>query len=184
MLVAALFVAGLAGCGGAGHRRTASTTSPQSSTSAAPQTVGSTSTSLTITSPSTTGGSTAPATTTPTPTGPQVTASPATSAVPPAGGAGLPIGMYLDGPLDQPHYVITVTNGTDGQVSFVYQNGRTAPVATFTASVSGGTVSARFSNGQTLSGAVAADRFTLTGCSTVLQFATQPTSCTFTRQFA
>jgi hypothetical protein len=65
-------------------------------------------------------------------------------------------------------------------VTFVYQDGRSQAVGTYTSVASGGRFTMRLSNQSPISGTFSARTFTLTGCGAVLRWAVEPQQCAFT----
>jgi hypothetical protein len=67
-----------------------------------------------------------------------------------------------------------------GTITFVYQDGRTQTVANYTARFDADqTLQMQLSNGKSIAGTFAPQRFTLANCGTALQFIPVPSRCRF-----
>jgi hypothetical protein len=64
-------------------------------------------------------------------------------------------------------------------VTFVYQDGRSQVVATYTGVSSNGKLTMHLDTQHTLSGAFSARQFTLSGCQAALRWAVDPQQCVF-----
>jgi hypothetical protein len=105
-----------------------------------------------------------------------------TSAGPPVGNLP-PVGTYTDGPQGTPHYtlVLTTSSATSlaGSVNFIFQDGRTQTVFTFSGTPSTGNASLTTSSGKTVSATYTSSSITLASCTTYLQYAANDSECTF-----
>lgn len=94
-----------------------------------------------------------------------------------------PVGTYADGPQGTPHYtlVLTTSSATSlvGSVNFIFQDGRTETVFTFTGTPGAGHTSLTTSTGKTVSASYTATSITLVSCNTYLQYAASDSECTF-----
>jgi len=123
----------------------------------------------------------------------------ATSSAPGGTAPAFPLGVYVDGPPGTPHYYLSVGQAPDGSLSgalhFLYQDGQTSVVFTFTGTVSGdaGTLKpvtipqdagSASQDPSTVPGAVSAtfggNTVLLGECTAYLHFATSLQDCTFT----
>ncbi len=116
------------------------------------------------------------------PGGQTTTSTTSTTAV----ASSLPImGQYTDGPTYQPHYVLDLTATTSstlaGTISFVYQDGRTSTVLTFSGTASSGSAQLTTAPGARLVDVTyTTQSIDLESCTKYLEYATTPSSCTFT----
>ena len=123
--------------------------------------------------------------------GPTTTASPpapgastSTTAGGPASTSGLQAGTYTDGSAGMPHYVVDVTSSTGpsvaGSISFVYQDGRTASVGSFSGTAGAGRATLTLSpQGTQAAATYTSTTLVLDGCTGYLQYATGAAQCTF-----
>jgi hypothetical protein len=93
-------------------------------------------------------------------------------------------GVYSNGSSGTPRYLISLRqqghSAGEGTITFVYQDGRTQTVASYTALFSGNqTVQMLLSNGKSMVGTFEPHRFTLGNCETALQFIPVPSRCGF-----
>jgi len=121
-----------------------------------------------------------PGSTTPT------TARSAPSSTTTASTGGLPPpGTYADGPRGTPHYTLDLTTSSAaaiaGSVEFVFQDGRTQTVFTFTGTPGTGQAVLTTSSGKTVSATYTTSSITLASCTAYLQYATDNGQCTFSR---
>jgi hypothetical protein len=175
----ALLAIGLAGCG---SRQQVATGAGPAVTAPAPP---STTTAPATTEPATTTRQPAtttrqPATTTRQPgsttTGPPVTA---TSPL-----VGPQDGQYSDGPEGSPRYLISLrhigSSSMTGSVTFIYQDGRTQVVATYTGRADQrGPLSMALDDQRTLTGTYSARQLDFPACGAVLAWAVKAQQCTF-----
>jgi hypothetical protein len=124
-------------------------------------------------------------------TTPSVTSTPqptTTSTLPPttthAPVADVTSGIYVNGGQGTPHYYASVTAGpggtVDGLVGFLYQDGQTKTVFTFTGTAQGGVMDVTASPAEPgLSITYGPDSLQLGACTSYLQFATSLAECTF-----
>jgi hypothetical protein len=120
--------------------------------------------------------------TTPSPPGSEASTSTSASAAP---GALPSIGQYADGPVSQPHYVLDLTSSSPstlaGTISFVYQDGRTSTVLTFSGTPSSGNAQLTTAPGaRVIDATYTAQSVDLESCTEYLQYAQSESSCTFT----
>lgn len=98
--------------------------------------------------------------------------------------AGLPSGLYTDGPVGTPHYVILLHSGPgtglSGDISFLYQDGRTTAVLTFTGALQPGGSLQLKSGSASYAGTYGSSRFTLSNCQIYLRFIRSINDCSFT----
>lgn len=122
--------------------------------------------------------------------GPTTTASPppAPSTSTTAGGSAPPGGMqtgnYADGAAGVPHYVVDVTSSTSssvaGSITFIYQDGRTADVGTFSGTAGGGRAMLTIApQGTQASATYTSTTLVLENCTSYLQYAATAAQCTF-----
>jgi hypothetical protein len=95
----------------------------------------------------------------------------------------LPSGVYTDGPPGTPHYAVLVTSGPNstiaGNISFLYQDGRTAVVLTFTGSAEPDGALRLKSGSASYVGTYVQSRFTLANCQIYLKFVRSVNDCSF-----
>jgi hypothetical protein len=94
-------------------------------------------------------------------------------------------GLYTDAADGTPHYVIALdvsgTGNISGSVTFLYQDGRTQTIGSYTGKLSGGgRLRMIFAGGKALVGTYGTSQLTLTGCTSVLTWAVRPAGCRFT----
>ena len=98
--------------------------------------------------------------------------------------AGPVAGTYLNGGTDAPHYslVVQTSNGTGigGTLTYVFQDGTTHQLFTFSGTAGGGTANVTPSTGAAFTFTYTGNQLVLAGCSAYMQQA--PTTCTFTLQ--
>jgi hypothetical protein len=97
----------------------------------------------------------------------------------------LPSGIYLDGGPGTPHYYISLSsdqgNGTiSGSLSFLYQDGQTSPVFSFTGLTNSGTATLTPSSDSPISATYSTKQLQLGECTQYLKFARSLSQCTFT----
>jgi hypothetical protein len=97
----------------------------------------------------------------------------------------LPSGIYLDGGSGTPHYYVALTsqpNGSiSGAISFLYQDGQTSPVFSFSGPTNSGTATLTPSTGgNPISLTYSANQMQFGECTQYLKFATSLAQCTFT----
>lgn len=94
-----------------------------------------------------------------------------------------PVGTYADGPQGTPHYTLDLTSSSAaalaGSVNYVFQDGRTQTVFTFTGTPSTDHASLTTSTGKTVSATYTSSSITLASCTTYLQYTTNDSQCTF-----
>jgi hypothetical protein len=102
-------------------------------------------------------------------------------------GGSLPAtGTYADGAAGTPHYTLDVTAASgstiSGSLAFVYQDGRTQTVWTFTGTAHDGNASLTTSpGGKTISATYTTSTIVLASCTAYLQYAQNDSQCTFVR---
>jgi hypothetical protein len=121
----------------------------------------------------------APTTTTAAPT--TTTAAPTTTTA----AANVPAsGSYVNGSSDVPHYVLQLTANPNGSLSgtmtFIFQDGTSSEVFTFTGQTSGSSATLTPSTGSPINATFAQGQVQLADCTAYLQYATEATQCTFT----
>lgn len=107
-----------------------------------------------------------------------------TTAVTTAAPAGPVAGTYLNAGTNDPHYsvVLQSSNGTGigGTLTYVFQDGTTNQVFTFSGTASGGTANVTPSTGSAFTFTYTANQLVVANCSVFMQQA--PTTCTFNLQ--
>jgi hypothetical protein len=123
--------------------------------------------------------SAAPTTTTAAPT--TTTAAPTTTTAAsnvPASGA------YVNGSSDVPHYVLQLNANPNGSLSgtmtFIFQDGTSSEVFTFTGQTSGSSATLTPSTGSPIQATFSQGQVQLADCTAYLQYATEASQCTFT----
>jgi hypothetical protein len=96
-------------------------------------------------------------------------------------------GIYVSGTQGEPHYFIAVshpTSGTlSGMVTFVYQDGQTSPVFSFSGPAQDGVATVRPDNGGApISVTYNTSQLQLGECNQYLQYVQSLAECTFTYQ--
>lgn len=95
------------------------------------------------------------------------------------------VGAYADGSPGTPHYTLDLTTSSAislaGSVNFLFQDGRTQTVFTFSGAPSAGHASLETSTGKTVAATYTSGSITLASCTTYLQYATNDSECTFSR---
>lgn len=148
--------------------------------------------------PGTTTTTTTPSST-PTSAGSSSTSAPAGTTTTAPGGGILATGTYVAGSPGTPHYVVRVTSAAPdavaGSVQFVYQDGRTVTVLTFTGTTAGPvatlrpTATTRIGNSgrqrtaslpPSVTATLGRGSLVLQGCTGFLTFATTASDCAFT----
>jgi hypothetical protein len=112
--------------------------------------------------------------------------SPTTAPSTTAGGVVPATGVYADGATGTPHYLLDVTavsgSTMSGTLEFVFQDGRTQTVWTFTGTVHDGSATLTTSpGGKTISLTYTTSSIVLASCTAYLQYAQSDSQCTFTR---
>jgi len=101
----------------------------------------------------------------------------------------LPSGIYLDGGSGTPHYYVSLTTRSDGAISgslsYLYQDGQTSAVFSFSGSANFGTATlTRSAGGGPISGPISvtysAKQVQFGECTQYLKFAESLAQCTFT----
>jgi hypothetical protein len=97
----------------------------------------------------------------------------------------LPSGIYLDGGSGTPHYYVSLKvepDGTlSGALSYLYQDGQTSPVFSFSGPTNSGTATlTRSTGGSPISLTYSANQMQFGECTQYLKFATSLAQCTFT----
>lgn len=184
-MAAAVMVAGCSG-GSTASRATVTTTTHRSgttSTSAAAPSTSIPARSTTTTTSTTSTTSVTPSSTVPASTTSSIPFVTTTTAAP--GSTPLPVGQYFNAPSGGPRYDLSVTSArgdqVSGQLSFIYQDGRTSPVFSFQ-----GTVAANepfllhTSPAMTAYAVVSKGTVSLVDCNNYLQYASSSAACLFT----
>lgn len=95
----------------------------------------------------------------------------------------LPSGIYVDGSLGTPHYFVTLTvepAGTlRGTVAYLYQDGQTSAVFTFTATSQSGVATVKTSTGASITATYGKKQLTFGECPSYLPLARSMADCTF-----
>jgi len=107
-----------------------------------------------------------------------VTTAPAESGFPATG-------VYYDGPVGEPHYVLDLTSSSssafDGSIIFAFEDGTTTSPMRFTGTASGGQATLTMaSGGGPVTATYAQDSIMLASCTTYLQYARTASLCSFT----
>jgi hypothetical protein len=97
----------------------------------------------------------------------------------------LPSGIYLDGGSGTPHYYVSLTTQSDGTISgslsYLYQDGQTSAVFSFSGSTNSGTATLTPSTaGGPISVTYSAKQMQFGECTQYLKFAQSMAQCTFT----
>jgi beta-lactam-binding protein with PASTA domain len=111
--------------------------------------------------------------------------TPTTPLLPSPLAAELPSGIYLDGGSGTPHYYVSLTTEPDGTItgslSYLYQDGQTAAVFTFSGPANSGTATLTpSSGGSPISLTYSAKKMQFGECTQYLRFAQSLAQCTFT----
>jgi len=114
------------------------------------------------------------------PSGPSVSTTAASPVV-----SELPSGIYLDGGSGTPHYYVSLTTQSDGTISgslsYLYQDGQTSAVFSFSGSANSGTAALTpSSGGGPISLTYSAKQMQFGECTQYLKFAQSMAQCTFT----
>jgi len=95
----------------------------------------------------------------------------------------LPSGIYVDGPPGTPRYFLTITiesgGAFRGTVAFLFQDGQTAEVFTFTATTQSGVATLEASTGASITATYGKEQLTLGECTGYLPRARSLADCTF-----
>ncbi len=93
-------------------------------------------------------------------------------------------GSYVNGSSDVPHYVLQLTANPSGSLSgtmtFIFQDGTSSEVFTFTGQTSGSSATLTPSTGSPINATFSQGQVQLADCTSYLQYATEATQCTFT----
>jgi hypothetical protein len=93
-------------------------------------------------------------------------------------------GSYVNGASDVPHYVLQLNadpNGSlSGTMTFIFQDGTSSEVFTFTGQASGTSATLTPSTGSPITMTFSSGQVQLQDCTAYLQYATEATQCTFT----
>jgi hypothetical protein len=93
-------------------------------------------------------------------------------------------GSYVNGSSDVPHYVLQLTANPNGSLSgtmtFIFQDGTSSEVFTFSGQTSGSSATLTPSTGSPIQATFAQGQVQLENCTSYLQYATEATQCTFT----
>lgn len=113
----------------------------------------------------------------------QTTRAASATTTPPPNGVPA-VGQYIDGASSQPHYVVDVSDSSastlSGTVSFVYQDGRTSTVLTFSGTPQSGSAALTTAPGaRVVDVTYTSDSIDLESCTEYLQYATNATACSF-----
>lgn len=112
------------------------------------------------------------------------TTSPATTTTTGAANGLLAVGQYTSGAQSQPHYVIDISESSastlSGTITFVYQDGRTSTVLTFSGTPASGSAALTTAPGaRVVNATYTSDSIVLESCTEYLQYATNATACSF-----
>jgi hypothetical protein len=95
----------------------------------------------------------------------------------------LPSGIYVDGPRGTPHYFVALTvepgGASRGTVAYLYQDGQTSAVFTFTATSQSGVATVTTSTGALITATYGKKQLTLGECPSYLPLARSMADCTF-----